>query len=378
MRIAYISTIQVPSAKANSIQVMKMCQAMTQLGHDVTLILPGEYKREIADQEWVILREHYGLNDQFKIQYLSRSKNWQKRIFELKALKLARSINADVIYTRTIPPGVLGLLMHFSVILEIHQMPSGRFGPLWFQQFLKLNGHKRLIVITYSLKQQIINQYKAHLDRTDLIVAPSGVDLERFYKLPDFHTARKLLGLKDIITGVCTGHLYSGRGMQHFVNLAKELPDLQFIWVGGEKGDAQNWNRTAKNNGITNVLFTGFKPNQVLPLYQAAADFLVIPYESFISGSGGGDISGVSSPLKMFEYLASGRPIISSDLPVLHEVLNEKNAIFCPPGDLVAWKSAIFRILTNQKLRRELSVQAKVDANCYSWNDRSRKILANF
>jgi len=66
-------------------------------------------------------------------------------------------------------------------------------------------------------------------------------------------------------------------------------------------------------------------------LYQAAADVLLMPYSSSFGGSGGGNIARVSSPLKMFEYLASGRAILASDIPVLREVLTDKTACFYQP-----------------------------------------------
>ncbi len=378
MKIAYISTVQVPSDRANSIQVMKMCQAMTQLGHDVVLILPGDSGKRPEDQDWEMLSKHYGLKSRFEIQYLAINKGWQRRIFDVQAVRLARSSNADLIYARSIPPAVIGLLQHHSVILELHQMPSGRFGPVWFHLFLKLNGHKRLVIITHSLKQQLLKKYQMEFAPANLVVAPSGVDLERFASLPEPEDARRQLALRNVITGVCTGHLYAGRGMAHFLNLAKRLPEVQFVWVGGRESEVRHWQVQAEESSLSNVIFTGFKPNEIVPLYQAAADFLMIPYEDSISGSGGDDISSVSSPMKVFEYLASGRPIISSDLPVLHEVLTNQNAIFCPAGDVISWENAIHQVISSPALRTSLGNQAKMDANSYSWIDRCRKILANF
>lgn len=378
MKIAYISTIQVPSDKANSIQVMKMSQAMTQLGHEVTLILPGENQAQAEEKDWHKLYEHYGLQTCFEIRYLPLSEKWERRLFDIQAVRLARAINADLIYARSTPPAVTGLLFHHSVILEMHQLPSGNFGPLWFKLFLKLNGHKRLVMITHALKSQLSKAYAMQLPSASQIVAPSGVDLERFEGLPDPKSARKALGLKEDFTAVCTGHLYPGRGMQIFLDLAKAIPVVQFLWIGGREEDTALWQKKALEAGTPNAGFLGFRPNQSIPLYQAAADVLMIPYDKKIGSSGGGDISEVSSPMKVFEYLASGRPIISSDLPVLREILNDKNAVLCSPADLIAWKSAILQFMTNKHLWQKLSAQSKMDARNYAWVDRCRKILASF
>jgi len=103
--------------------------------------------------------------------------------------------------------------------------------------------------------------------------------------------------------------------------------------VGGNPADTASWIDRLEQDAVKNVKLTGFVPNAELPLYQAAADVLLMPYEKSIAGSGGGNSAEICSPMKMFDYLASGRVILASDLPVFHEVLNENNAIFCPPED---------------------------------------------
>ena len=60
----------------------------------------------------------------------------------------------------------------------------------------------------------------------------------------------------------------------------------------------------------------------------------MMPYGKMVAGSSGGNIAEVSSPMKMFEYMASGRVILTSDIPVLREVLNENNAVFYIPEDI--------------------------------------------
>jgi hypothetical protein len=66
-----------------------------------------------------------------------------------------------------------------------------------------------------------------------------------------------------------------------------------------------------------------------------------MPYERSVAVSGGGDTADVCSPMKMFDYMAAGRAIISSDLPVLQEVLNEQNAVFCSPDAPDQWEQAL-------------------------------------
>jgi glycosyltransferase involved in cell wall biosynthesis len=103
-----------------------------------------------------------------------------------------------------------------------------------------------------------------------------------------------------------------------------------------------------------------------------------MPYQQSIATSSGGDTSLVCSPMKMFEYMAAGRVILSSDLPVLREVLDESTAIFCPPEDAGAWKAALQKLLEDKSLRQRLGLQAQQAVKVYSWIERSRRVLTDF
>ena len=210
----------------------------------------------------------------------------------------------------------------------------------------------------------------------ELVIAPNGVDLERFASLPDPVTARDQVGLREAPTVMCTGHLYAGRGAELFLALAKSLPQAHFVWVGGRPEDVKTWGQRSESDNIT---FTGFIPNRDLPLYQAAADILLMPYSRSIMGSSGtADSVNVASPMKMFEYMATGRAIVSAELPVIREVLNEKNAVFCEPDNVTAWKLALETLLHDDDKRAALGQQARWDVQGYTWVARAERILNGF
>jgi len=187
------------------------------------------------------------------------------------------------------------------------------------------------------------------------------------------------LGLVDAPTVACTGHLYAGRGVELFLELARRLHDVRFLWAGGRPDDVALWQGKAMALGLDNVVFTGFVLNEQLPLYQAAADILLMPYGMDIAiSSGKGNSARVSSPMKMFEYLATGRVIVTSNLPVFREVLGEKNAVFCTPDKATDWEGALRGLLDNPERRQGLAKQARVDAQRYSWTERARHILEGF
>ncbi len=375
MKIVAISGSQVPSNLANSLQTMKAVHALAQLGHAVTLIVPLS-EQNSTDNNWQELSTFYGLQEEFQVEYLPSA---SRRLFFLSAVRKAKSLKPDLLYAWPLPSAVLGLMNGMPVLLELHDLPSGRVGPLWYRYFRDFKGNKRMTVITRALKQALTERYGALAGHSDVVLAPNGVELERFEHLPDPQPARRSLGLPDAPTVVCTGHLYAGRGMELFIHLAAAFQEkgVHFLWAGGRPADIEMWRSQAL--ALPNLTFCGFIPNAQLPMYQAAADVLLMPYSREIGiSSGAGHSAQVSSPMKMFEYLASGRAILASDLPVFHEVLNENNAVFCPPENLPAWESALQALLDNPSRRAELARQSRVDAQKYSWIERAKRILDGF
>jgi glycosyltransferase involved in cell wall biosynthesis len=367
MRIAAIAGSTIPSDTANSLQVMKACQALVQIGHDVTLLVPG------AKNTTVDLKQHYGLQIDFPIEWLSSS---SRRMFTWDSVRRAHALKADLIYSWFPQSAVFGLLRGMPVVFEIHIQPSGVFGPLWHRLFTGLGGRKRLASITRALVNILERDFHMRFSSDEVVIAPNGVDLERFDSLPDPVTARRETGLREGPTVMCTGHLYAGRGADLFLALAKTLPQVQFVWVGGRPQDITNWKQRVESD---NVIFTGFIPNRGLPLYQAAADILLMPYSRAIMGSSGSaDSASVASPMKMFEYMAAGRAIISSDLPIVREVLNEKNAVFCKAGETGDWRLVIESLLNDDRRRLELGERARGDVQGYTWVARAQRIMNGF
>ncbi|HSL46783.1 MAG TPA: glycosyltransferase family 4 protein [Anaerolineales bacterium] len=367
MNIVAIAGSTIPSDTANSLQVMKACQALVQLGHQVTLLVPGRKNPSID------LQAHYGLQTDLPIEWLTSS---SRRKFTWDAVRRARALKAGLIYSWFPQSAVFGLLNKLPVVFEIHIQPTGLFGPAWHRTLAALPGRKRLASITRALVNILERDFHMHFSPDEVVIAPNGVDLERFNSLPDPVTARRQTGLREAPTVMCTGHLYAGRGAELFLALAKLVPQVHFVWVGGRPEDISHWKQRAESDNIT---FTGFIPNRDLPLYQAAADILLMPYSRSIMGSSGtADSASVASPMKMFEYMAAGRAIVSSDLPVIREVLNDQTAVLCEPDDVSAWKIALDNLLKDENQRITLGTQAKQAVQGYTWLARAARILNGF
>jgi glycosyltransferase involved in cell wall biosynthesis len=373
MKIATIAPSQVPARTANSIQVMKTCNALTQIGHEVCLWVPG---KDSAD--WNSLANHYGLSAEFKVRWIPSIPLLRKYDFSLKALSQAREWGAEVVYTWLPQVAVFALQRGTPALLEMHDLATGTFGPGNFKKFAKRNGKKRLLVITEALRKKLETFSGVHFAPDEVAITPNGVEFERFSRQPDSPKARKQLCLPEQLTAVFSGHFYAGRGTPLLLELAWRFPKIHFLWVGGRDEDVAIWRNRLSEKDVKNVTLTGFIPNQHLPLYLAAGDFLLMPYDHSITGSSGGNSAEICSPMKMFEYMATGRVILSSDLPVIHEVLNEKNAVFCVPEDINSWSSAIDILIKNPRQRIHLAKQAQADVRKYTWKQRAKTAMKGF
>jgi glycosyltransferase involved in cell wall biosynthesis len=369
MKIALIAPGPIPAQTANSIQVMKMAQALAEEGHALALFAPGSG----ADPSWQELSAHYGLSRRFEIRWLPAQPVLRRYDYAFAALRAGRAWGAELIYTRLPQAATLAARRGQATIFELHDLPSGTMGPWLLRRFLQADGARRLVVNTEHLAQEIRKRYRLPAQKDFLVMAPNGVDMQRYAKLPDPKSARGSLRLPDSFTVGYSGHLYAGRGVGLMLELARRLPKIRFLLVGGRSEDVAA--RKEQAGGLTNVHFIGFVPNAELPLYQAACDVLLIPYSRQVAGSSGSDIAPYTNPLKMFEYLASDRPVLASDLPILREILNEQNAILLPVGELQAWVDALLALQKSPRRRAALAKAGQQTAAEYTWQKRAQRLL---
>ena len=382
MKLFYIVNARIPTEKAHGYQIVKMCEEFAKTGCDVELVAPSRSNDIKQD-----LFQYYGIKRIFKFKII-KSADFLKydRIigkaglylqwlfFTLKMLFI--KIDKDtLIYTRDQGAVWAFSLRGYKVCYECHG---------WFEKktglILPLLKRANWMIITNNF---IKNQFVKHkFDVNKILVAPNGINLKIFSLAITKAEAREKLDLKQEINLENDNKLllYTGsfktmgfeKGIGIILEALKKLKDgnIIFLAVGGNNEDIRYYKTMADNLGLLRQTY--FLPRQSqekLAVFQKAADILLMPfpkiahYEYFMV------------PLKMFEYMASQRPIISSDLPSIREILNGQNCIFCQPGDAEDLAKKIKQVLNNPTLGEKLAGQAYQDVLQYSWDKRARKIL---
>jgi glycosyltransferase involved in cell wall biosynthesis len=368
MKIIYVANARIPTEKAHGIQIVKMCEAFGNAGLELELVLPWRFNK-IKEN----LFDYYGVKKNFKIKKLPSLDviplNIPKICFWIQSLTFSISTfpyllfkKTDIIYSRDSFPLFLLSFFKKNLVYEAHTFPRNFF--LHKRVFKKT---KAIVVITQKLKDLFIER---GVDGNKILVAPDGVDLEKFnLKETQVECRQKLSFPLDKKIALYTGHLYEWKGAQILADAAKFLDgDTLIIFVGGTKKDEQNFK--IKNQKLDDILILGHQPYLRIPYYLKAADVLVLP------NSGKKEISQYwTSPMKMFEYMASQRPIVASDLPSIREILNENNAILVQPDNPEALAEGIKGILQNSDFADKISKQAYEDVQQYTWQTRTERIL---
>lgn len=369
MKIVYISSSTIPSRTANSIHVMKMCQAFARNGHEVTLIAPagwGEHERGVED-----IFGFYGVEPCFTLQRL-RVPNVMGRgyFYGLAAAMRARRQAADLVYCRNVAGCYFSLLSGMKAILEIHAPveEGGRLQESLFRSILRSKRLVKLVAITQALKAHVEERHPTFAG--PIQVAPDGADAmgEDVSPFPLASGARLKVGY--------LGHLFAGRGIELIAEMARRVDRADFHIVGGRDEDVAFWRD--KTAAMDNVQVHGFVSPALAERYRASFDILLAPYQTTVTVyGGGGDTARWMSPLKLFEYMAAGKAIICSDLPALREVLtHEANALLCPPSDVDAWSAALERLRDDEALRARLGETARRDfLDNYTWLARAGSLL---
>jgi glycosyltransferase involved in cell wall biosynthesis len=381
MKVAYVSHCNFPNRFAHSIQIIKNAQSWSVVSDDFTLYTNLDAKKYYQfNQE--NLNDFYGVKTPFNIikspfyfeidhwfltKYTKPISSFLRNYYFKKTAKKLKKNNIDFAYTRTIGFPKHAIEHGIPVILESHSPLGSDIDKQEVHPFINHELFLKIVTISEQLKQHMINN---GLPESKILVAPDGADLNSYSDNLSKQEARAKLGFP--IEGkyaLYVGHLYKDRGIQEIMQSAESMPEVQFIIVGGHSADIEFWQKHVEKNSLHNVNIVGFVENRYVPLYQWMADVLLMPYSKSCG------TSEWMSPLKLFEYMASGRAIIASYFPVFDDILvHEKNAYLVEADNTESLKNGLNTIFTNEPLMNSISQQAKKDVQNHSWDARAQFI----
>jgi glycosyltransferase involved in cell wall biosynthesis len=369
----YISQGNIPSRWAHSFQAMKMAEAFAGLVPGFTLFTQAHwtapFRPRFDYESW------YGLGRPLRIRRLLTQRAPYGHIFEgvryprfdERAAAHAAKKGACV-YTRSTYAARCCVQHGAQTVVEAHlEVDHPEFEHL----LAALESESRLGggAIPPELAAR---DRQAGVPEERLLVWPDAVSLESFEGLPPIPELRRELGLPlDRRVALFCGNLYPDRGIEDVLACAETLPNTEFVLVGGWDKDVAVWRARAAS--LDNVTFTGFARNSLVPRWLVAADVLLMPNSSKLK------TASWMSPMKMFEYMAAGKPIVASHHAVLDRVLgHEESCLFTPPDDPAAMADALRRLARDPELCGRLGAQARRSVTPFTWANRARAIVSAF
>lgn len=380
-KIAYMTFAgAIPSRSADAVCVMNMCGSLAAQGSRVELIIPkgqalGMHELQFHGTLW----ELYGLPENFSIRYFYNpfdrfTPALRKNGYALLAVCYALLSGKQLINARHIELSMMAARFGRPFVFEAHNFAKCAASNL-FPRFIKLlnkPGIRGAVVTTTQAGRKSFVDAGVPADR--ITVLPNGVHVHRYEDLPPKDELRHELQLPVSKTIACfSGNLYEGRGIENIVYCARKFQDMYFLVIGGSPEDVGRYRHMAADGGIRNLHFKGYLPGIAIPRYLKAADILLMP-NTLQSNVHSMDYT---SPMKMFDYLAAGKPIIVSDFPVLREIFTHQHNAFLVPADSEAeFARGVQWVLKNPAAAEEMAAQARIDSQQYSWEKRAATYLS--
>lgn len=344
MKILYVITGRYPTERAYGIQIEKTTEALRALGVEVTLVAPS------PRWQWLL---RFGPAGFYLRTFIFKNRMWFS----------GRLRGYDAFYTRD-PYAAFELsFVSKNIFIELHDLKTH-----WLIR-LALMRVKGIVAISKGLAEKAKT-----ISHSPIVIAPDGVDLEKFDVNISQSAARREFNLpldKKIV-------LYAGlfdewKGYRTLLEASRHFGPYTLLVMAGGRPDQI----IALSREFPNVQFLGWTPYEKLPSLQKAADVLVLPNSAKFVIS-----REYTSPLKLFAYMASGVPIVASDLPSIREVIDETMATFVPPDDPRALAEVTSEVLDlpagkagNIRIFADKALRAKEAVKKYSWQKRAQTIL---
>lgn len=355
MKFFYITRTMIPSDSAQSVQIAAMCKTFSRYVEDFQLISSHSLENQYLDRDYTWT----------KVKIITPFRYLE---FVLRTFFLVLWEKPTHIFTRDIVVAYIFSFWRIKIVYEAHKEPRTKTAH-WMIKKLKNKNNFFLVTISRALKDYYIKHYMFVSEK--ICDCHDGVFLDEYEKIRHYDKffLRENLSLpRDKFIVMHTGSLYAGRGAELFEVILKNFPEIYFVHIGGLKEDIEFWRNYY--HGYPNIIFIEHQKSERLIHYQMTADLLFYPLTRQTA------TWWCCSPMKIFEYMATGIPILGSNIGSLAEVLNEKNSFIFDPSNTDTIIKQMQTILQNPNLAKEHALKAYEDIKKhYRWKVRVQKIL---
>ena len=366
MKICYISNSAAPSMNASSLQTSQLCESLSKLGHEVKLILPDTgYEKDYF--------KYYRIKKKFEIKRLKFFKTFPVGInyylFSFFSVFVSETKKNDFYITRNFFTSLILSILKKKHILEIHDDINieGRIVQFLVKnlKILNLRYVNKIITTTHALKKAYVTKYKVYSYKIQVLHNASSLK-------PRFKASSKVK--KKLNIGYF-GSLFKSRGINLIIKLSNLDKNNQYFIYGGSKEQINILKKKYKNK---NLNLSPYVPYSQIEKKINKIDLCLLPYTSKITVSGNvGDISQYTSPLKIFDYMITGKLIVCSNLKVIREILKDKkNSLLIKEYEKSEnWLRIIKVISSNYSKYDKIRLNAHKYAKKYNINWRINKLL---
>lgn len=362
--ISYVTIARMPTEKAHGISIAQLCGGLSSLGAKVSLVVPKR-RNALIDS----VADYYGVSNNFSVEsvpspdFLGKGLRhplffvFQRLLFVRAVAR--RGVAPGTIYTRE-PEIAAFFARSHRTVYEAHRWPTGLSGWLTARLLRSVS----LVVCNSRGTEAAVR--RAGITRS--LVAPNGFDSAMFDRVEGKDDARARLGISSALpVALYAGLLSKGKGIHTLFAAAQHLNGVaQVVVIGGAPEEIE-----VLRKKYPSVQFLGYRPYTELANNLAAADVLVLP--NTLSDI---ESSAYTSPIKLFGYMASGVPIVASEVPAVTDVLRSNEAWFVTPDSPEALAEGVERALTEGPKSIEMAARAKEWAKDYTWGTRAARIYS--
>ena len=363
MKIAYLANVRFPSERAHSVQIVHMCNAFSLCNAEVTLFANKRNNDSLEE-----IAKHFSLDLTFKLERLPHGIFWHafkpayyfsELYFSLSFLFTKKHNSFDFIYSRH-----EWIIWFLSLFIKPDKL-------VWESHEAKLNFPARNVlkkgIKTVTISEGISEDYEKYgVEHRQILVAHDGIDESFFANIETKETARKRLGLPaQGRIAMYIGGFDEWKGVETFFASTDFLENISVVAIGGNPEQIADLLKL-----YSKVTFLGQLPYGDLKNNQQGADVLVIPNSAKTELS-----ARYTSPLKLFAHMASGVPIVASDIPSLTTVTGSKLITLSAPDSPEALAEGIQLVFTDYEAKKDKAQELKEVSLGYTWNKRAQCII---